>query len=150
MSNKLTAKQEAFCQALVETGSASEAYRIAYDAKDMKPATVNREAKALTDNPKITTRLAELQRGHAERHEITIDSLVGELEEARLAAMQNPRGISAAVSAVMGKAKLLGLVTEKHEHTGRDGAPIEMTTVNREMSPQEAAEAYARMIRPDA
>ena len=35
----LTPKQEAFCLAYMETGNASEAYRRAYDADNMKPAT---------------------------------------------------------------------------------------------------------------
>ena len=39
---------------------ASEAYRRAYDAGGMNPASVNREASVFLDNPKITTRLGEL------------------------------------------------------------------------------------------
>lgn len=61
---KLTPKQEAFCLAYMETGNASEAYRMAYSAEKMKPETVSRSAKELMDNPKITTRLEEL-RGEA-------------------------------------------------------------------------------------
>lgn len=56
----LTAKQDAFALAYLETGNASEAYRRAYSAENMKPETVNRTAKELLDNPKITARLAEL------------------------------------------------------------------------------------------
>ncbi len=51
----LTPKQEKFCLAYLETGNASEAYRRAYNAAKMKAATVNRNAKALLDNTKITT-----------------------------------------------------------------------------------------------
>lgn len=58
---KLTPKQEAFCLAYLETGNASEAYRRAYSAENMKPETVNRNAKALLDHNKIATRLAELR-----------------------------------------------------------------------------------------
>ena len=57
---KLTPKQEAFCLAYLETGNASEAYRQAYNAENMKPATISRNAKALMDNSKIATRLAAL------------------------------------------------------------------------------------------
>ena len=56
----LTPKQEAFCLAYLKTGNASEAYRLSYDAKKMKPETVNRTAKELIDNPKIAARMAEL------------------------------------------------------------------------------------------
>lgn len=146
MAAKLTPKQEAFCQALIETGSASDAYRRAYNAGDMKPATVNREAKALTDNPKIATRLAELQREHAERHEITVDSLVAELEAARVKAMESARGVSAAVSATMGKAKLLGLIADKVEHTGKDGKPIETATRSEVTLDEKSLELLKRFI----
>lgn len=56
----LTPKQEAFCLAYLKTGNASEAYRQAYAANDMKPATINRKAKDVLDNGKIAARLAEL------------------------------------------------------------------------------------------
>lgn len=44
----------------LKTGNASEAYRQAYDASNMKPESVNRKAKDVLDNVKITSRLAEL------------------------------------------------------------------------------------------
>lgn len=56
----LTPKQENFCLAYLETGNASEAYRRSYDAENMKPETINRNAKDLLDNSKIAARLAEL------------------------------------------------------------------------------------------
>jgi hypothetical protein len=62
MSDRLTLKQESFIAAyLANGGNASAAYRQAYDVAGMKETTVNREAKALTDNPKIATRLLSLQ-----------------------------------------------------------------------------------------
>lgn len=57
----LTPKQEAFCQAYIETGNASEAYRTAYAADRMKPEAVHVQASKLQDNPKIALRLKELQ-----------------------------------------------------------------------------------------
>jgi len=57
----VTPKQEAFCLAYVETGNASDAYRRVYDAARMKPGTVNRKAKELLDNGKITARIDELR-----------------------------------------------------------------------------------------
>ena len=53
----------------------------------------------------------------AQRCEITIADLVTELEEARTLAKEVAQP-SAAVSATMGKAKLLGLDVQKHEHSG--------------------------------
>lgn len=56
----LTPKQEAFCLAYLETGNASEAYRRAYSAANMKPATIAVKASELLANGKITVRLKEL------------------------------------------------------------------------------------------
>ena len=124
MTGKLTSKQETFALAYIETGNASEAYRRAYAAGKMKPETVNRKAKELLDNGKITARVAELQAGHQERHDVTVDSLTEELEDARSLATKNEQP-SAVVSAVMGKAKIHGMLTDKHEHSGPDGGPID-------------------------
>ncbi len=57
---KLTPKQEKFCLVYLKTGNASEAYRQAYDTSNMKPESVNRKAKDVLDNVKITSRLVEL------------------------------------------------------------------------------------------
>lgn len=107
---KLTPKQEKFCQLYIELGNASEAYRQSYNASRMKDETINRTAKELQDNPKITTRILELQSEHKERHKLTVDDLLAELEQARVAALsaETPQS-SAAVSATLGKAKLLGI-----------------------------------------
>lgn len=121
----LTEKQEKFCQKYIELGNASEAYRESYDASNMKDTTINRKAKELIDNGKITARIAELQEEHRERHDITVDSLTQMLIEDRQLAYQvgNP---SAAVAAVNGIAKLHGLVIDKKSHTGKDGGPIKV------------------------
>ena len=103
----LTPKQEKFCQVYLETGNATEAYRQAYNPTG-KPATQNRAAKALLDNSKIAARLSELQAETKERHDITVDTLIRELEEARK--VGKDRGQAAAmVQATMSKAKLLGI-----------------------------------------
>lgn len=106
----LTPKQENFCQLYIELGNASEAYRQSYDADSMNENTVNREASALLDNHKVATRLEQIRMEHKKRHNITVDTLLLELEEARRAALDGERVQSAAaVAATMGKAKLLGL-----------------------------------------
>ena len=80
---KLTPKQEKFCQLYIELGNASEAYRQAYDSSRMKTETINTKAKELLKHGPITVRISELQDGHKERHGITVDDLIAELEEAR-------------------------------------------------------------------
>ena len=120
---KLTLKQEAFCQAYIETGNASEAYRKAFDASRMKPETVNRSAFDLLQNPKITARLEEIRAEHAKRHEITVDTLLDELEEARQLARDtiNP---AAMVAATMGKSKITGFDKKVLQHQNPDGSAI--------------------------
>ena len=124
----LTPKQENFCLAYLETGNASEAYRRAYDAENMTPATINVKACELLANDKVTVRLAELREPIMQRHAITVDDLLRELEEARQLALET-EAPAPAVSATMGKAKLLGMDKQVLEHTGPGGAPLLPTTI---------------------
>lgn len=122
----LTPKQEAFALAYVETGNASEAYRRSYNAGKMKPETVSRRAKEAMKHGTITARIQELQAATFERHETTVDDILRELEEARTmaATLERPQ-VAAMVAASMGKAKLLGMLTDKTELTGKDGGPVD-------------------------
>lgn len=133
----LTPKQEAFALAYVETGNASEAYRRAYNAGKMKPGVVAVKASELLSHGKVAVRVAELQAQHVERHKLTVDDLLKELEEARQAALTaDTTQSSAAVAATMGKAKLLGLDKQVIEHSGPGGGPIPtMPTVIELVSP---------------
>lgn len=130
---KLTVKQEAFCLAYIETGNASEAYRRAYSAGKMSADAIHVEASKLLDNPKLTLRVQELQAEAAERNAITVDDLIAELEEARKAAFAafNPQ-TAAAVAATMGKAKLLGFLTDKVAVSGPNGGPVQNVTMSPE------------------
>lgn len=62
VDNKLTPKQEKFCREYIKCGNASEAYRKVYNAEKMKPETINETACKLLKNPKITTRVQELDK----------------------------------------------------------------------------------------
>lgn len=122
MSDELTAKQDAFCIAFIETGNATEAYRRAYDvASDAKVSWLHVEACQLLDHPKITLRLGEL-RAQAERLAIfNTSKALEEFEAARALAMKAGQ-VPAAVSAISGKVKLLGLDRPKRlEVTNKDG-----------------------------
>ena len=104
----LTPKQESFCQRYMETGNASEAYRLSYDAAGMKPESINRKAKELIDNGKIAARLSELRAEVQAAHGVTVASLIAELEEARQVGKERGQA-SAMAAATMGKARLAGL-----------------------------------------
>lgn len=66
----LTAKQEAFCRYYVDTGNATEAYRMSYDCSKMKPETIWSAASKLLANYKVTTRINEIEQEYAERSKV--------------------------------------------------------------------------------
>ena len=125
-SSQLTAKQEAFALAFVETGNASEAYRRAYDVKAAtQHSTIYSAASRLLADAKIAARVSELQDQAAELTLYTVKQAAEEYEVARQLALKedNP---NAAVSAVTGKVKLFGLDRPgRVEVSGPDGKPIQ-------------------------
>ncbi len=115
MGDKLTPKQEEFARVYVETSNASEAYRQAYDVgENTKPSTVWDMASKALAVPLVTHRVMMLQKAAQERTLVTLESLTAELNEDRALARENLQS-SAAISAVMGKAKVNGLLVEKQE-----------------------------------
>ncbi len=128
MAQRLTIKQENFCLAYVETGNASEAYRRAYDTEDMLPSSINCKASELMDNVKVTDRINELRSSVMQRHKITVDDLLAELEEARAMAIKTEKAGPMA-QATMGKAKLLGLDKALEEADTRPVGKIEIEIV---------------------
>ena len=111
----LTQKQEAACQAYIEcNGNQSEAYRRAYNAENMKPETIWTEASLLFSDPNVSKRVLQLQAGHVERHNVTVDTITKELDEAKDLARDCEQP-AAMTGAIMGKAKIHGLVTDKKD-----------------------------------
>ena len=113
MSNNrpLTPKQEKFCNAYIECGNQSEAYRRAYNAEKMKPECIVVKASELMATGKVAVRVKELQHQIAQRNKITVDDLLNELEQARQIALNAEKPQCAAmVAATIGKAKLLGML----------------------------------------
>ncbi len=113
---KLTIKQEKFCRSFVGAaeGNASEAYRLAYNAKKMLPATVNRKAKELMDNGKISARIETIKAEYAAQESITVEEITGALRRAAEGAAAAGQW-SAASQAALGLAKLGGLLVEKRQ-----------------------------------
>lgn len=123
MRMNMTPKQIAFCQAYLETGDASEAWRRSYDASKSNKNSVNRRGHEMLQHSKVIAYLAEERAHIMARHRITVDDLLRELEEARAAALgADTVQSSAAVTATMGKAKLLGLDKQIIDHTSSDGS----------------------------
>ena len=123
MKRGITQKQRAYCLAFMETGNSSEAYRRSYDTSGMTTASVNRCAKDVYDNVNVSAMIEQLRKKAMNRNEITVDTLLDELEEARKAALDaDTAQSSAAVSATMGKARLLGLDKKIVDHMSSDGS----------------------------
>ena len=126
--SKLTAKQEAFCVAYIETGNASEAYRLSYDAENCKPETVNSKASILLARVDIRARLEEIQKPVRERAEISLESHLNRLKHLSDMA-EAAEQYSSAIKAEESRGKASGLYTEKKEITGKDGAPLIPTSI---------------------
>jgi hypothetical protein len=117
-------RHEAFARAIFATTcdpklypTHGHAYNAAgYRARDAGKAGGSAEVNAcnLLKKTKIAERVREFQAQAAEQVKETIDKCVAELNEDRRDAKAKGQH-AAAISAVMGKAKLLGLVTDKHE-----------------------------------
>ena len=105
----LTPKREAFCREyLVDQNATQAAMRAGYSE-----ATAQQQGSRLLLNVMVQARVAELQSDIAERNEVTVDSIVAELEEARSQAVALGQA-SAAVAASMGKAKVCGLLIDRY------------------------------------
>jgi hypothetical protein len=101
-------RHEKFAQELAVAKSATEAYQQAgYKSNYGNSIRLKR-------NERVVTRVSELQSRGATHAEVTIGSLVAELEDARQLAITQKQA-SAAVAAIMGKAKITGLITDKSE-----------------------------------
>ena len=57
----LTAKQELFCNKIIEGMSQADAYRAAYSTKKMNDKTIHEAASRLASDSKVSARLAELR-----------------------------------------------------------------------------------------
>ncbi len=77
---KLTAKQEAFAQAIADGKGQADAYRIAYDAEGMKDNTIYSKASVLMSDGKVTARVAELKKALSDKQlwsrEMSVKGLV--------------------------------------------------------------------------
>lgn len=112
MDKPLTQKQELFANHVAEGNTLSDAYRHAYSVENLTTEMIWVESSRTMAIPKVSLRVIELQEEARERTLVTIESLTKELDEDRVLA-RNEGQASAAISAVMSKAKLHGLVTDK-------------------------------------
>jgi phage terminase small subunit len=108
---------------LIDLNATQAAIRAGYSEKTAQAIGAENLTK-----PLIAEAISEAQETRHKRLTVTADSLVMELEEARANAIASNQN-SAAVAATMGKAKLLGIGSDKVELTGKDGGAIQTSVV---------------------
>lgn len=123
-------RHERFARLLHRYGNARRAYaESGYNARQPRTpretSPLDRCATRLSKHVQVKERLQELTAMAAKRHEITVDTLLDDLETDRRLAHQAAQS-GAAVAATMAKAKLLGLVVERKEA----GAPGEFSNLH--------------------
>lgn len=104
----LNEKQRRFCHEYVTNGgNGKAAYKVAYGQSNMNEASIATQASKLARKQHIKDYMAFLRAPAIAEAQMGAATLLDELESARALAMKlgNP---AAAVSAIMGKAKLLG------------------------------------------
>jgi hypothetical protein len=139
----LTAKQEAFCQALVfsldEHGkpiTQSEAYRRSYNAKNMSEECIAVEACKLANNPDLTARIYELNHNKAINSNKDLNSIKQRIIDKfiRLGGKAEEKGqLSAAINAAIAEAKM-------------EGVWIEQSKVEAKLSNDKAPEAVQERV----
>lgn len=112
----LTVKQDKASQKFVECGDKSQAYRYAYNTKNMSDEAIHVEAHRLFENPKVSLRVEELLAEHRAKHEITMDYITDGLKEV-IKKADEKEDITNSRNAYMDLAKLHGLIIEKRENT---------------------------------
>lgn len=118
MPRLINPRHERFAREYMKCGIASKAYVLA-ECGRATGANLRSIASRLSTSVNVQARLAELRAMTTKRHEITVDSLLADLEADRGLAHSEGQG-SAAVQATMAKARLLGLIVDRKE-TGKPG-----------------------------
>ncbi len=111
---KITAKQEAFCLAIVSGMNQSDAYRKAYAASNMLPATVQNKAHVLAKNGEIAARVAALRKPAVEAAQITLKNHLDRLKHLSELA-ETEKQYSAAIAAEFNRGKASGHYVDRHE-----------------------------------
>lgn len=133
-------RRENFCLGVAKGLTATQAYR---EAGYRGQGHVGESgASELMRKPEVIARITELRQRQVRRLDVTVDSLVADLDEMlRLATeCENP---SAGVSAIMGKAKLLGLIADRAGVGTMIRKPAREATDKKQMSLEEWQAKFA-------
>lgn len=132
---KITSRQEQFCQNIVAGMKHIDAYLAAGFIDNYKGRSSELPGKLLKA-PRIIQRIAQLRALQAMRLNITINTILLDLEKARQIAEQdiNPMAM---IAATMAKAKLLGFLDGPGEAGGKVPKPAMLPTDVKEMDEDE-------------
>ena len=126
----LTSKQEAFCQGVGSRGETlAVAYRTAYDATNMAPATIHNEAFKLMSRPEIAARVNALVRAKqaAASHDAArIRQHVIERLHAESTDPDNPPAARVRALELLGKLDVVGAFRERVATEQADAAPADL------------------------
>ena len=108
----LTPKREAFAQAVASGKSQSDAYRIAYRAREgTKPETINQAASRLMANSNIAARVAELRAPVVEKARMTLEGHLEDLMRLRNMAAKGGQ-FGAAITAEIARGRASGVTVD--------------------------------------
>lgn len=113
----MTPKQEAFVLAYLESGNASEAYRRAYNAVNMKDSSVRVQAAKMLASPNIALRIEQIRKPAVDAAQMTLEQHIADLKRIRDAAFGDGK-YSAAATAEVARGKVAGFYVEKVEQVG--------------------------------
>jgi len=139
---QLSRQQNLFVGYYIETDNATEAARRAGYAH----LHAHKQAPRLLKKPQI----AEAIKFERERlravHRVTADRVIEEIAKMAFAEVDPKTGIKGSdkVQALSLLARRFGLLVDKTEITGKDGAPI--ATITADATPEQAAEAYKNLL----
>lgn len=115
----LTPKQAAFVREYVKCGNASEAYKLAYDSRNMQDDTIRRRASELLGHSDIGAAITAIQARAAERVGITLAAHLERLEHLSNVA-ESLEQIGTSVKAEELRGKVSGLYVERVEHSSQE------------------------------
>jgi len=110
--NDLTPKQEKFAQSVASGKSQADAYRLAYNAGNMKEETVWSNASVLMADNKVSARVDEIRKPIVECAQFTLDQHLINLMSLRDKAAEDGKW-GAAIAAEIGRGKAAGLYVNK-------------------------------------
>lgn len=128
---KLNPKMRKMVHHYIENGNKRAAYIYAYGEGNYSYECLTQRVRTSFRLPQVVEEIERIQNLHAERHKMTVDDLLSELEEARQLA-KNVEQPSSMVSATMGKAKILGLDSPKGSNSDEEPQQLNITFEVRE------------------